>query len=447
MIVKSSNKTLLVVGALTATGAVAYAQYGTYNTNDVLRTPTGQTLLQALTIAEQLALKPVERDKLLEGAIKGMLATFDDPYTRYITPKEASRESEDRQGEFYGIGVTFVANTPDGNGGRIEGIFKGGAAERAGVRVGDIFLKIDGEDVTKVSQNDIVAKIRGKEGTPVRITFGRGQGTYEATMTRAKVTIVSVQKAMLPGNIGYVALNDFSNLKVMQQFPQVLADYKAQGVQKIVLDLRDNPGGDLCIATAIVDQFLSGGDILKVRMREGKPGRIQCPGDGKASEQASDYKGKLVVLVNGNSASASEITAGALQDAERATIVGEKTFGKGVVQVVQPLVNGGRANITFEEWLTPKGRSIHKQGIEPDVKVADTRYPKTVSYSGTGVQPGQKVTLTVNGKKLEATADAEGKFTFAEPPKPRTVSAGDGQATLDVKSDAQLAKAIEVLNK
>ncbi|AFZ65886.1 C-terminal processing peptidase [Deinococcus peraridilitoris DSM 19664] len=437
---------LIVAGALAATTAVGYAQLRTYTPAEVLGTPTGQTLLQALTVVDQIALKPVEREKLLEGAIKGMLATFEDPYTRYVAPVEAARDAEDQQGEFFGIGVTFVAADANGNGGRIEGVYKGGAAEKAGVRPGDVFLKIDGQDVSKIPQNEIVGKVRGKEGVPVKITFGRGEGSYEVTMTRARVTIVSVQSTVLPGNVGYVALNDFSNLKVLQQFPQVFADFKAKGIDKVVFDLRDNPGGNLCVSTAVVDQFLSSGDIMKVRMRGGEAGSVECPGAGKASNQATDYKGKLVVLTNGGSASASEITAGALQDAGRAQIVGEKTFGKGVVQVVQPLVNGGRAHITFEEWLTPKGRSINKEGIKPNVQVADTRYPKIVTYSGTGVQPGQKVTVTIGERKLETTADAEGKFTFAESPKPRVVPAGDGQAIVDLKTDAQLAKALEVIN-
>ncbi|WP_027482659.1 S41 family peptidase [Deinococcus pimensis] len=444
---KQGSKALLVAGALAATTAVAYAQLRSYDVSDLLKSQTGTSFLQALTLAEQIALKSEDRDKLLEGAIKGMLGTFDDPYTRYVPPTQAARDNQDQEGEFFGIGVTFTsADTTKGTGGKIEAVYKGRPADLAGVQPGDVFLKIDGDDVTNTPQDDLVGKIRGKENTNVKITFGRGKGSYEVTLKRSRIEIVSVETSVLPGNIGYVALNDFSNTKVLQQFPKAIADFKAKGIQKVIFDLRGNPGGNLCIATAVADQFLTGGDILKVRERGGKAGDIGCPGDGKAAAQATDYKGKLAVLIDGGSASASEIVAGALQDSGRATLVGAKSFGKGIVQAVYPLQNGGKANITFEEWLTPKGRSIHKQGVTPDVKVEDSRAPKIVTFEGTGAKAGEKITVNVGGRSVTATADADGKFTFTDTPKarPRT---NDGNAVVDPKTDAQLARAIEVVNK
>lgn len=446
-----SGKTLLVVGLLAGTTAVGYAQLRSYNFNDLVASPLNQTFLQTIAIVEQYGLKPADRTQLFEGAIKGALSTLNDPYTRYITPREAARDAEDRQGEFFGIGVTFVANDlQKGTGGKIEAVYRGLPADRSGVQVGDVFRKIDGKDVTTIPFGDIRDLVRGKENSDVKIEFGRGSGTYEVTIRRARVQVASVQSAVLSSGVGYVALNQFDNERILTQFPAVFADFKSKGIDKVVFDLRGNPGGYLDIACPVADLFLSSGDILQVRGRDGVREQVQsCDNNAQASRSNSDYTGKLVVLVDGGSASASEIVAGALQDAGRATIVGEKTFGKGVVQSVQPLANGGRLAVTFEEWLTPKGRSIQEQGITPDVVVSDTTRPQFVTYDGTGAKPGEKVTLTIGGRTLEATANEKGEFTFSDTPQrsSRSNVNNDGQALVDPAKDAQLAKAIEILNQ
>ncbi|PYE48975.1 S41 family peptidase [Deinococcus yavapaiensis] len=444
-----TGKTLLAIGLLIGTTAVGYAQFRSYSQSDLAASPLNQTLLQTIAIVEQLGLKPADRTQLFEGAIKGALATLNDPYTRYITPREAARDTEDRQGEFFGIGVTFIANDlQKGTGGTIEAVYRGLPADRAGVQVGDVFRKIDGKDVTAIPFNDLRDLVRGKEGSDVKIEFGRGSGTYEATIRRARVQVASVQSAVLPDNVGYVAINQFDNERILTEFPAVFADFKRRNIDKVVFDLRGNPGGYLDIACPVADLFLSSGDILQVRGRGGVREKVQsCDDNAQASPSPNDYTGKLAVLVDGGSASASEIVAGALQDAGRATIIGEKTYGKGVVQSVQPLANGGHLAVTFEEWLTPKGRSIQGQGIKPDVVVADTTRPRFVTYEGTGAKPGEKVRLSVGGRTLVATADDKGKFTFSDTPQrsARSNVNNDGQALVDPAKDAQLAKAVEIL--
>lgn len=190
----------------------------------------------------------------------------------------------------------------------------------------------------------------------------------------------------------------------------------------------------------MADQFLASGPIVSLRERDQKAQVY-----GKARAQATDYTGKLVVLVNKNSASASEVVSGALQDNARATIIGEQTFGKGVAQIPVTLPDGGKVAIVNSAWITPKGREIHKKGITPDVVVKDTRFPVPLNFMGSGVQPGQKITLTVDGKPVTVTADKDGKFTYVGDLKHRDRSTVQGEAVLDRDNDAILKKALEVL--
>jgi carboxyl-terminal processing protease len=179
---------------------------------------------------------------------------------------------------------------------------------------------------------------------------------------------------------------------------------------------------------------------VSLREREGKPQVY-----GQARNQASDYTGKLVVLVNKNSASASEVVSGALQDAGRATIIGEQTFGKGVAQIPVTLPDGGKVAIVNSAWLTPKGREIHKKGITPDIVVTDTRYTLPLNFTGGGATPGSKLTITVAGKPVTVTADKDGKFTYTGEVKRPERSSTQGEAVVDTQGDAILKRGIQAL--
>lgn len=430
----------LVAGALAATAAVGYAQLGGYSQTELTKSKTGQSLLQVLGGLDRFYLYKVDDEKVLRGAINGALGSLDDEFTYYSEPADNAIDAQNLAGEFYGIGVTLVGANPDGTGGKVDNVFKGGAAANAGVQIGDVFVKIGDTEVLTSKLNEIVRLVRGQRGTTVAVTFARNGKPFTVRMERQPVTVVSVEETVLPGNIGYIALNTFYNEKASEQFRAAVADMKRRGVQKLILDLRDNGGGLLNAGVDVADQFLGSGNIVSLRDRSGKTEVY-----GRATRQATDYTGKLVVLVNKNSASASEVVAGALQDEGRATIVGEQTFGKGVAQIPFDTADGGKVAIVNSEWLTPKGRQIHKKGITPNTVVVDTRYTTPLNFSGSGLTANARLTVTVDGKPVTVTADKDGKFTYTAEVKRPTRSTTQGEAVVDTQGDAILKKGIELL--
>ncbi|MDL2345191.1 S41 family peptidase [Deinococcus sp. MIMF12] len=434
------KRMMLVAGSLAATAAVGYAQLGGYTQADLTRSETGRAFLQVLGELQRSYLYPIDQEKVLRGAINGALGSLDDEFTYYSEPADTAIDTQNLQGEFGGIGVTLTAANPDGTGGKIENVYKGQAAADNGVQIGDVFVKIGDTDVMTAKLNEIVRLVRGPVNSTVNVTFARNGKPYTVKMERRKVTIVDVEQTILPGNIGYIALNTFYNEKVSDQFRAAVASMKQKGVQKLILDMRNNGGGLLNAGVDVADQFLGSGTIVSLKDRTG---RAQVY--GRASNRPTDYTGKLVVLVNKNSASASEVVAGALQDLKRATVIGEQTFGKGVAQIPVNTVDGGKVAIVNSAWLTPSGREIHKKGITPDVAVADTLNATPFNFSGSGLTPNARVTLTVEGKPVTVTADKEGKFTYTAEVKRPVRSAVQGEATVDLAGDAILRRAVETL--
>lgn len=434
------NRFALAAGTLALTAAVAYAQMNAYTTSNIAATPVGKTFVEVLNDLNKYYLHPVDQDKLLRGAIQGALGSLDDEFTYYSEPEKNQIDAQNLQGSFGGIGVTLVAANPDGTGGKIDNVYKGNAAAKVGVQIGDVFVKVGDKDVMTAKLDDIVKLVRGPLNSKVTVTFARNGKPYTVEMTRSQVNIVSVEETVLPGNVGYIALNTFYNEKVSEQFRAAIADMKKKNIQKLILDLRDNGGGLLNAGVDVADQFMQTGNIVSLRDRSGKTQVY-----GKASRAASDYTGKLVVLVNKNSASASEVVSGALQDVKRATVIGEQTFGKGVAQIPIDLPDGGKVAIVANEWLTPNGRQIHKKGITPDIVVKDTRYTVPFNFTGGGAEPGKTITLQVEGKPVTVTADKDGKFTYTGEVKRPARSSTQGEAVVDVQGDAILRKALETL--
>ncbi len=429
---------MLVSGALAATAAVGYAQFVTYDTADVTKTANGKAFVQLFGALHQLYLRPLDDGKLMNGAIKGMLASLDDEFTYYVEAQANQTDQENLSGEFFGIGIQLTAANADGTGAKVDTVFKTGSAVQGGVQSGDVFLKIGDKDVSSLSLNEVVRLVRGPKGSKVNITFGRGKSTYSVSLERQPVTIVSVEQTMLPNNVGYIALSTFYSDKVNEQFAAAVQGMEKKGVKKLILDLRDNGGGLLSSGVFVADQFMQKGPI--VSLRDGK-GKTQVYDTAK--NQATDYTGQLVVLINKNSASASEIVAGALQDTKRATIVGETSYGKGVAQTPVELVNGGQVRIVANEWLTPNGRQIQKKGITPDVTVEDNRRPLPLNFAGSGVKAGTKLSLVVNGKPVNVVADKDGKFTYTAPPADQPRSDEQGVAVVNVNTDAELKAALQ----
>jgi len=316
---------------------------------------------QVYNLIESNYLEDVETDVLVDGAINGMVESLGDQFSGYMDPSVYDLINQDLSGEINGIGVVIetVEETEEI---RVVQILKGTPADRAGLQAGDIFARVDGEDVIGMSQLELAGKVRGPEGTQVVITVKRGEDLHDFTITRAKITIPTVESRLLDSNIGYVKLNDF-NVNARQQVNSALDSLDVNNLDGLVFDLRGNPGGLLSSAIDIASAFIKDGTIL-----------VEDFGDG--NEQVYSANGSyigvsipIVVLVDNNSASASELVAGALQDRGRATILGEVTFGKGTVQTWQSLVNGGGVRLTIARWLTPDRHWIHDQGIIPDMIV------------------------------------------------------------------------------
>ena len=435
----------LIVAAVLGLPLVARALFFNKFTDlsaDVLDTPAGRALLQVYGALNAGYLNEVEDNALLEGAINGMLESLEDPYTSYATPEQAAQEVENRSGSFEGIGAVLQPrNQTEGTIVEVINVYRGSPADRAGVQIGDIFVEIDGEDVRDATTDEIVSKVRGPAGSDVRLGLrrpGRAQPVM-LTVTRGSIDIIDVESTVLPQNVGYVSISSFANERVFEQLDEALRSLQEQGINSLILDLRNNGGGLLDQGIRVADEFLKEGDIVFQRAR-GVTQRL-----AEADPAAFDWP--MVVLVNRNSASASEIVAGALQDNGRATVVGEKTFGKGVGQSVISLPNGGQLVYLSFEWLTPDRESINEKGITPDVVVDDTLVPEVLALEGQGAEPGQKIEILVDGKKLgNARIDAEGNFTFVQPFALPQDSDVQGEALVNLEGDPALRAAFnEVL--
>ncbi len=295
------------------------------------------------------------------AAIRGMLGTLDDQYTAFIEPEPAAIIAEDATGEFEGIGA-YVGMTEDGVL-EISGVFEGGPAEAEGVQEGDHVLEVDGVSIVGMSLYEAIGMIRGPSGTEVTLLVQReGMDPFEVTITRARLEIPTIEAEMLQDDIGYIRLYEFSSTghDLMEENLQALL---AQNPRGIIFDIRRNPGGWLDQAIKVSDLFLDDGVILYERWSDGSEEVFEArPGD-----LGEDIP--LVVLVDGGSASASEIVAGALQDHERAILVGEQTFGKGSVQRPFTLSDGSELRVTIARWFTPNNRAIHGEGLVPDIEV------------------------------------------------------------------------------
>lgn len=327
--------------------------------------PQLRTFTEVLSLIESNYVNKVEGKRLVRGAINGMLRTLD-PHSSYLSP-EAYREMHvETSGRFGGLGieitirdgvltvVTPIEDTP---------------AFREGIQAGDQILQIEDQSTKDMSLVEVVRMLRGKPGTAVTITVRRqGQEKLlKVSITREVIRIKSVRSRMLEDGIGYVRLRSFQST-TGEEVRKAIEKFKAKKLEGLVLDLRNNPGGLLSQAISVSDLFLDPGKLIvytKGRM-ENQQQRYT------STEEGGQYKLPVVVLVNPASASASEIVAGAFQDLKRATIIGEKTFGKGSVQTIVPLTDGSGLRLTTALYYTPNGRRIQGKGIEPDIVVPAT---------------------------------------------------------------------------
>ena len=295
-------------------------------------------------------------------AIRGMLASLNDPYTRFLDPKQFKEMRIDTSGELMGVGIQLSLDTKTKELVVVSPI-EGTAASRAGVLSKDVIVSIDGDSTKGMSTEDAVKLIRGPEGSDVVLGLRRGDQVLDVPLTRARIEINAVtyrlNKTQDQRKIGYIRLKQF-NANAAKEMRQAAKSLEEQGAEGYVLDLRGNPGGLLEASIDIARQWLNEGIIVSTRTREGIRDVRRATGSAITDKP-------LVVLIDQGSASASEILSGSLQDNSRAELVGQKTFGKGLVQAVRGLSDGSGLTVTIAKYLTPKGTDIHKNGIEPDV--------------------------------------------------------------------------------
>jgi carboxyl-terminal processing protease len=323
----------------------------------------GQQVEEVNALLQREALKPPNETSATAGAVQGLLDSSGDKYGFYFDARHFEFFNEETMGEFGGIGV--VLGDRDGTAYVVEVYDKTPAAD-AGIEPGDQFAGIDGVEREKWTTEEVVKRVRGEEGTDVELVMvrpgekGRPGKEYTVTVTRDTIELPNIESE-LKGDVGYVRLAQF-NAKSGEDIAKAVKSLEKKGARSFVLDLRDNPGGLLEEAVDVTSLFVPSGIVVSVDSRVGDTISQRATGNDITDAP-------LVVLINGNSASASEIVAGALQDHGRATLLGEKSFGKGSVQTVEQLSNGGAVKFTTAHYLTPKGRSIDGEGLTPDVVV------------------------------------------------------------------------------
>ncbi len=385
---------LLFVGGYLAAG-------GNGTTGCSAPAPAFASFCEAYSELKSRYVDPLDDSALAAGAIQGMFQFgVKDPFSGYMAPTQYQQALGDLSGKFSGIGAEMsvkniatptdlasCATLSDNCVLVVVSPISGSPAEKAGLQPGDIVTAVDGTSVNGSSINDEITKVRGQTGTTVTLTIKRSDRTFDVTITRAEITMKEVETRLIDGHIGYIALHGFSDSSP-DQFHSALKGLLDQGANQIVFDLRDNPGGYILSAQKIASEFVSSGTIFTQESAGGESKTWNAVDGGLVTNP----KIPLVVLVNGGSASASEIVSAALKELGRATIIGEHSFGKNTVQVWAPLQNGGGVRVTISRWFPPNHDSVHPDGVQPDVAVTipagtppekDLILDRAVAYLGT----------------------------------------------------------------
>jgi carboxyl-terminal processing protease len=380
----------------------------------------------------------VTDSQLIEAAINGMLSSLD-PHSSYLNPESFEEMTVQTKGEFGGLGIEVTLE----NGlVKVVSPIDDTPAFRAGIQPGDLVTHLDGEPVMGLTLSEAVDRMRGPVNTDIILTIVREgeEAAFDVTLTRAIIQIQSV-RSRVENNVGYIRVTQFSE-RTDSAIKDAIDGFKrdlGSKLEGIVLDLRNNPGGLLDQAVAVSDEFLDKGEIVSTRGR--RPDSVQ-----RFNARPGDLAGGLpiVVIVNGGSASASEIVAGALQDHRRAIILGTRSFGKGSVQTIVPLGSNGAIRLTTARYYTPSGRSIQALGIEPDIEVEQARLE--VIDGGTERHEADLRNVLTNGEGTEDTGETDGTdggdgtSGTEQPP-------ADGQETADVApEDYQLSRALDLLH-
>ena len=348
----------VVVLAMFGSGRFPTFIYGTAE-DSVLDKHTEQKIDTLTAIIENNYLSDYNKEDLQNGLYKGLLSGLDDPYSVYYTEAEYEEMNQDSEGVYEGIGA-YLSQDPDTMVVTVTRPIPDSPAEKAGIKAGDVLVEVDGEDVVGEDLSITVAKIRGKAGTKVNIGVTREgrDGVIRFDIKRGSVESVTVESEMLKDSIGYIRIVEFNDT-TSSQFIKAFRELRREEMKGLILDMRDNPGGSVKTCVEVADELLPEGKIVYTEEKDGV-------GDVYKSSGDTYYDGPLVVLVNGNTASAAEIVTGAIKDYGTGTILGTTTYGKGIVQRVLPLGDGSGVKVTIAKYFTPNGDNIHGVGIEPD---------------------------------------------------------------------------------
>ena len=312
-------------------------------------------------ILDEYYYEDIDEEALVNGMYAGMVDGVGDPYTCYYTEEEYKSLTETTSGIYYGIGAVLTQNM-ETNVVTILHVYSGTPAEEAGVKDGDIIVKVDDVEGDSMELSELVKHIKGEEGTTVHLQLLReGEEDYvELDVERRQIEVPTVEYQMLEGNIGLIQISEFSD-NTPEQFDAAIKDLQEQGMVSMIVDLRDNPGGVLQSVCTMLDEILPEGILVYTEDKYGNRS------DYTSDESCLDIP--MAVLINENSASASEIFAGAVKDYEYGTLIGTTSFGKGIVQSIIPLDDGSAVKVTMAKYFTPKGNYIHEVGIDPDIEL------------------------------------------------------------------------------
>ena len=329
--------------------------------NSVAVTKAEKKLKSLEHVIHNYYLEDVNQDHLVEGLYKGLFAGIGDPYSVYYTKEEYEELMQATSGKYYGIGALVSQDMRTGLI-TISKVFQGAPADKAGMKAEDAIYKVDEKSIDGKEVDKVVAMMKGEKGTQVKVTVYRpSEKKYiDLMITRDEVKVPTVESKMLNKEIGYIQITEFDEV-TGEQFTKAVNQLKKQDMKKVVFDVRDNPGGSYATVCDILDEILPAGTLVYTKDKYGKEER-----------QESDPESlnmPMVVLQNEDSASASEIFAGAIQDFKAGKIMGTQSFGKGIVQQIIPLGDGSAVKLTVEKYYTPSGKNIHGKGITPDIKV------------------------------------------------------------------------------
>lgn len=404
-------------------------------------------LITAYRAIQNEYIEKVEPSQLMEGAIKGMIESLEDPYSHWMDEEVYNEMKQEKEGEFGGVGIQI---TIEDNFLTIISPLEGSPASKAGLEPKDKIIKINEESAEKITLTEAMRKLRGEPGTEVKMTIQRREekNPLEFIITRAIIKFPNIKEKILKENIGYIKIVGFTNENTAQDLRKALIRLKNMHIETLILDLRYNPGGLLTQAIEVADEFLSSGIIVSIKGRDSSQSQVYS-----AHQQGEGEKLPLLILINQGSASASEIVASAIKENKRGTLLGEKTFGKGTVQAIIPINKEGAITLTTAKYYTPSEISIEGEGIEPDIKIeafkpteeekeilVKLKKSKLIEEFLIQYPYWEQIDLTSLRSELE-----EEEITVEEELLQRFLRQEDKNKDNDILNDLQLLEAIKIL--